>query len=135
MFAKRSFSSERRNRERRGFPHYVQFRNDLTGELVGNLADLSLDGFRLEGSRHVPNNTLLQFRVDLPPEVPGRTSIVVRAQSRWIQPHPVDTRLYVTGYEIRNLDAADGRALKYVFDKFGSTGPATAAGHEYVWKD
>ncbi len=135
MFKKAFSHPERRSNERRGFPNYVQFRNDVTGELVGNLADISLDGFRLEGSKHVPNNTLLQFRVDLPPEVPGRSSIVIRAQSRWIRQHPVDTRLYVSGYEIRNVDAADGRALRFVFDKYGSTGPAKAAGNEYVWKD
>jgi hypothetical protein len=135
MFGKRSSSHERRSRERRGFPHYVQFRNDLTGELVGSLADLSMDGFRLEGSRHVPHNTTVQFRADLPPDVPGRASIVLRAQSRWIAQHPIDPRLYVTGYQIKGLDPADGRALRYVYDKYGSSGPTKPTGNDFVWKD
>jgi hypothetical protein len=112
----------------------MQFKNEHTGELVGDLADISHNGFRLEGMKQIPFNTELHFRVDLPPDVPGRASIVIAARSRWIQPHPIDPRMYVTGYEIHGMDPAAGRAFNYIFDQYGTSGPLKAPGNDYVWQ-
>ena len=134
MYRKVTTHHERRVQERRAFQHYMQFKNDRTGELVGDLADISRRGFRLEAMNRVPINAEIQFRVDLPPDVPGRTSIVFTAQSRWIRPHPIDPRMYVIGYEIQRMDPADGRSFTFVFDRYGSTGPAKPPGNDYVWQ-
>lgn len=126
---------ERRRRERRRFSDYMQFKNDRTGELMGDLADISLDGFRLEGSRRIQPNAEFQFRVDLPPDVPGKASIVVIAHSRWIRPHPVDPRLYVSGYEIMHMEPSDSRAFTSFYDRYGSSGAPKDTNYDYLWKD
>ena len=135
MFGKKGSRRERREYPRRAFPHYMQFKNDRTGELVGDLADISLRGFRLEGMREIPRDTDFNFRVDLPPDSPGRGSIVVKARSRWVQPHPVDPRMYVTGYEIKGLDPGDHQAYQFMYDRYGSTETRQAAGNDYVWQN
>ena len=134
MFGKKGSGRERREYPRRAFPHYMQFKNDRTGELVGDLADISLRGFRLEGMHEVPRDTEVHFRVDLPPDSPGRGSIVVKARSRWVRPHEVDPRMYVMGYEIKGLDAAETQAFQFVYDHYGSTETRQAAGNGYVWR-
>jgi hypothetical protein len=135
MFWKSESNKERRRRERRAFSSYMQFLDERTGELMGDLADISHEGFRLEGSKHVPPNAELEFRVDLPPDFLGKACIVVKARSRWTRPHPIDARLYVSGYEIMHMDPGDARAYKLIFDRFGSTGPAKRATSDYLWKD
>ena len=135
MFKKSTSRSERRNHERRAFQSYIQFRNDLTGELVGDLADISMSGFRLEGSRQVALNQPMQFRVDVPPEIPGKGSMLLVARSRWIRPHPVDPRLFVSGYEMERVDPVDSRLYRSIFDKYGTSGPVKYAGQDYLWKD
>jgi hypothetical protein len=126
---------ERRKRERRTFSYYMQFKDDLTGELVGSLEDISLGGFRLEGSKRIPLNAEVRFRVDLPAEVPGKAVIGITARNRWIVTNPIDPRLYISGYEIKHMDSADSRAFRYLFDVYASPAPAEAPSNDYVWQD
>ena len=135
MLEKKLSQRERRRHERRAFQSFMQFTNDETGELVGDLSDISLTGFRLEGSRQIPPNSLLRFHVDIPPEIPGKTSIVIPARSRWIRRHPIDPRLYVSGYEVEGVDAVDGQLFQNIFHKYSTSGPVKFAGYDYVWKD
>jgi hypothetical protein len=135
MFRKPAPKKERRRQERRTFPHYMQFKNDLTGELVGDLADISLNGFRLEGTHKIPLNAELQFRVDMPPDIPGRASIVFVAKSRWMGPHAIDPRLYVSGYQIVNMEPADSRSFEEIFAQCGAAKQVKKSAHDYVWQD
>jgi hypothetical protein len=112
----------------------MQFLNDRTGELVGDLADISLSGFRLEGTTRIPVNTEVQFRVDLPPEVSYKPCIVFTARSRWSQPHPIDGRLYEAGFEIMRMDAGDNRAFALIFDRYGSSTGGKSSGTDYLWR-
>ncbi|HET6847193.1 MAG TPA: PilZ domain-containing protein [Anaerolineales bacterium] len=134
MFRKLAPKRERRRQKRRAFPSYMQFKNEHTGELVGDLADISHNGFRLEGMKPVPLDAELQFHVDMPPDVPGRGSIVITARSRWMAPHPVDPRMYVSGYEIEHIDPGDIHSFTYIFDRYGRTGPLKPTTNDYAWQ-
>jgi hypothetical protein len=135
MLWKKESKQERRRQERRAFPHYMQFKNDSTGELVGDLADISPSGFRLEGTRPPRANAEFRFRVDLPPEIRGRASIVFTARSRWIQPHPIDPRLYVSGYQIQHMELGDSRSFQQIYAQCGMSKPMKDEAHDYVWQD
>ena len=114
--------SERRKRGRRPTSLYVQFINNRTGELVGDLADISRDGFMLESFKPIPLNAEFSFRIDLPPEISKKQSIVFIAQSRWSQPDRLDSRLYDVGFEILKTDPADAQVFQQLYDQYGSTG-------------
>ena len=135
MFRKPALKHERRRHERRAFPSYMQFKNDATGELIGDLADISRSGFRLECSRPTPPNSELRFRVDMPPEIQGRASIVFTAQTRWLRPHPVDPRLHISGYLIRSIDPVDSRSLEQIFAQCHAASSIKKNAHDYVWQD
>ena len=114
--------SERRKRGRRPTSLYVQFINNRTGELVGDLADISRDGFMLESFKPIPLNTEFNFRIDLPPEISRKQSIVFIAQSRWSRPDRLDSRLYDVGFEILKTDPGDAQVFQQLYDQYGSSG-------------
>ena len=114
--------SERRKRDRRSTSLYIQFINNRTGELVGDLADISRDGFMLESFKPIPLNAEFAFRIDLPPEISRKQSIVFTAQSRWSKPDRLDSRLYDVGFEILKTDPGDAQVFQQLYDLYGSTG-------------
>jgi hypothetical protein len=112
----------------------MQFLNDRTGELVGDLADISSDGFRLEGSKPIRVNAEFPFRVDLPPEMSEKTCIIFTAQSRWSRPHPIDRRLTEAGFEIVNMASGDRGSFGLIFDRYGSAITGRESGTDYLWQ-
>jgi len=128
-------NGERRTGERRAFTDYLQFRDVRTGALVGTLADISLRGFRLEGLEPSTPQTAVQFRVDLPPGIPGSMFIALTARSRWSQRHPFDPRLFLSGFEIEHMDSSAGSAMRHLFERYGAAEAAGDAAEDYMWRD
>ncbi len=124
---------ERRRAERRGFPHYLPFKNEQTGELVGHLADISLRGFRLESLRPIQNETELPLRIEVPPDIAPIPHMVFTARSRWSLPDRIDPTTYNVGFEIVDMRPEDGRLFGLIFDRYGSSGAASAAKGDYLW--
>jgi hypothetical protein len=114
--------SERRKRGRRSTSLYLRFMNNRTGELVGDLADVSPDGFMLESFKPIPLNTEFSFRIDLPPDISYKGSIVFTAQSRWSKVDSLDTRMYDVGFEIVKIDPGDTQVFQQIFDRYGAGG-------------
>ena len=113
---------ERRKLGRRPTSLYIQFINNRTGELVGDLADINRDGFMLESFKPIPLDAEFSFRIDLPPDISNKQSIVFTARSRWSQTDPIDRRLYDVGFEIINIDPGDTQVFQQIFDRYGSGG-------------
>jgi hypothetical protein len=112
----------------------MQFMNDHTGELLGDLADISPDGFRLEGSKPLQVNAEFPFRVDLPPGTSQKPCIVFTARSRWCRQNSIDRRLHESGFEIVSIDPGDSRVLGVIFDGCRPTGTVKDSGLDYLWK-
>ncbi len=109
-----------RKEERRTCSIYLRLTNHRTGEIVGDVADISVEGFRLESSKRIPPNTLFTFRMDLPPEITSKPYMVFTARSRWNRTDRLDARLYDTGFEIIAMDLDDCRLFERVFERYGS---------------
>jgi hypothetical protein len=135
MFAKFKPARERRTAERRPFPQYMQFKDDVTGELVGDLADISPDGFRLEGMQPARVNADFRFLIDMPPEIKGPSRIIFIAQSRWSRQHPLDPRVCVSGFQIQRMEAADKRAFDQLYAQCQPAKKAPSQMPDYLWKD
>ncbi len=112
--------SERRSRPRRSSSLYLQFMNQRTGALVGDLADITRDGFRLESPAPIQPHLEFVFRVDVPAEISERRSIQLIARSLWSKPDPLDVRLYDTGFEMLYIDPRDARAIDLIIERFSS---------------
>src|SRR5512142_1356469 len=105
---------ERRKQERRSSSLYLRFLDHGTGEVVGDLADISRSGFCLESTEPIPLNAEFTFDVEVPPEISGKRYIVVAARSRWSARDPLDSGLYDTGFEITQIDPEDTRAVDLI---------------------
>ena len=112
---------DQRKRERRSCSLYMRLLNNLTGEPVGDLADISRDGFRLESLNPIPLNTEFTFRIDLPPEISKKQFIVFTARSRWSRPDPMDTRLVDIGFEIMKIAPGDTQTFELIIDRYSSS--------------
>jgi hypothetical protein len=126
---------DQRKRERRSCSLYIRFVNNLTGEPVGDLADISREGFRLESLKPIPINTEFTFRIDLPSEISQKPFIVFTARSRWSRPDPLDGRMYDTGFEIMKIDPGDTRVFGILIDRYGSSDTGGDSGTDYLWRN
>jgi PilZ domain len=125
--------AERRTRNRRSCSLYLQLVNIRTGEPMGSLTDISLDGFRLESTRPIPLQVEFIFRLDVPHEICDRPCIKLMARSRWCKPDPIDSRLFDVGFEITGLDAGDVHALRQIIEKYGSSTTGANFNAGYLW--
>ena len=73
----------------------------------------------LESVKPILLNLEFTFRVDLPPEISGQTSLILTAAACGAGRDPVDARLYDTGFEITEMHPGDIRTLEVLFDRFG----------------
>ncbi len=124
---------ERRRAERRAFAHYMPFKNEQTGELVGHLADISLKGFRLESLHPIRNETELPLRIDVPPDIASVPYMVFKARSKWSLPDRIDPTTYTVGFEIVDIRPEDGQVFGLIFDKYGSDSSASRTSGDYLW--
>jgi PilZ domain-containing protein len=124
----------RRKRERRACSLYMQFVNSRNGEPIGDVADISREGFMLECVKPIQLNMDYSFRVDLSAEISTKPFIVLIARSRWSRPDPLDGRLYDTGFEIIRMDHADAQVFEAIYDRFGSTRTSGDSRTGYVWR-
>jgi PilZ domain-containing protein len=125
--------AERRTRNRRSCSLYLQLVNIRTGEPMGSLTDISLDGFRLESTRPIPLQVEFIFRLDVPHEICDRPCIKLMARSRWCKPDPIDSRLFDVGFEITGLDAGDVHILRQVIERYGSSMISGNSDMGYLW--
>ena len=111
---------ERRKRDRRDFSYYMRVMNENTGELVGHLADISIGGFKLESQKPISKNTEYPLRIELSSDISDKPFIVFIANSKWCQPHLIDTTLYNVGFQIVDISSDDLESFKKIYDVYGS---------------
>jgi hypothetical protein len=109
-----------RTQERRACSLYLRLVNHRTGETVGDVADLSFNGFKLESSKAIAPDCVFAFRMDLPGDLSEKPFMVFHARSRWCRTDPLDGRLYDIGFEIIAIDPADARIFERVFERYGA---------------
>jgi hypothetical protein len=109
--------------------------NENTGELVGHLADISFDGFKLESLKPISKNTEYPLRIELSNDISEKPFIVFIANSKWCQPHIIDTTLYNVGFQIVNMSSDDLESFKKIYDTYGSQkNDKKTSDANYLWR-
>ena len=83
----------------------------------------------LESFKPIPLNAEFSFRIELPPEISTKQSIVFTAQSRWSKLDSLDRRMYDVGFEIMEIDPGDTQVFQQIFDRYGSSGNSRNLGN------
>jgi len=64
--------TEHRRSQRKRAHHAIQVTDAISGQQVGHVGNLSIDGMLLITSRKLPEDALFQFHFDLPSGVSGK---------------------------------------------------------------
>lgn len=109
---------ERRKGPRRSSSLYLRFVNQRTGETIGDLDDISTQGFRLECVHPVKLGTEITFRVEVPLDITARGFITLAGRAIWTAPDKMDSRLNDVGFQIISVDTNDRRALELIIERY-----------------
>ena len=103
--------TEHRRSPRKRALQAIHVTNAMTGEAIGQIGNLSLDGMLLIANRALADNALFQFAFDLPDPTrkpPRRLEIGVHEQ--WREPAAIPGQFW-TGFRIIDIDPHDRIAL------------------------
>jgi len=125
---------EQRKLDRRDFSDYLRLMNENTGELVGHLADISTDGFRLECKTPIVVDLEFLLRMDITSDIADKGYLVFAARSRWCQIDPVDPTIYNVGFQLIDIAPEDVEIFIRIFEKYGSDNKNNKKNSDYLWR-
>lgn len=111
MEAHTTTNDNKRTVARRHLIYYLRVFDHKTGQLVGNLVDISTKGIMVVSDDAIPSNTRYHLRMVLPDSVEGSKEVDFEAESRWCR-NDANRDFYDTGFELLDpsmafLDAVD----------------------------
>lgn len=111
---------ERRHAQRKRFGYYMPIVDDKTQELVGHLADISQDGFKLDSTVPIPNGKVINLRMTLTGEISHKSSMSFSARSKWCKSDEFLPNSYYVGFEVASISPENAEIFKRIFEKYGS---------------
>jgi hypothetical protein len=110
-----------RSEKRRHLFYYLKvFRTD-TGELLGNLVDLSHSGVMILSRR--PVEVGLEFEIRIEPMAPelGHAELRMTVQSRWHR-KDVNPEYFVTGFQVTAMPPEQAAVIDHLIADYGFQG-------------
>lgn len=111
--------SERRKLTRKNFSYYMRVMNEHTGDLIGQLSDISSGGFKLESAKPIAVGESFDLRIDQTGEISSKSYITFSARTRWCQKDPYDPTIYNVGFQITNMTPGDYDIFVTMFNTYG----------------
>jgi hypothetical protein len=90
---------EKRKFDRIHLIHYLRMFNRRTGELVGNLVDLTEEGLQLISETPIEPGRILEIRMEFPEDVEGLKEMQLIAEAIWCD-HHLDPDLFSVGCKL-----------------------------------
>jgi hypothetical protein len=114
-------AEERRSNKRKKFGYYMRVVDNDSHELIGYLADISPEGFKLErqGERDIYEE--YSMRLELTPEISDKTFITFIARRKWSRLDPMDPNAHNEGFQIISISHYDRMIYQRIVDKYGRT--------------
>lgn len=126
--------AERRKLDRKNFSYYMRVMNESTGDLVGQLGDISSGGFKLESSKPIPLGEVFFLRIDQTGEISQKSFITFKARTRWCQKDPYDPTIFNVGFQIVEMTPADYDIFVTMFNTYGVQQKIHhKTNTEYIW--
>ena len=127
--------ADKRKISRRDFTYYMQVSDATSKQLIGYLADISTNGFRLDTSKQIPSGQDFRMQIELTSDIAEKNSMVFIARSKWCRPDHVDPNTYNVGFEIINMAPSDMSIFQRMFDKYASQNTFKSKGSDdYLWR-
>jgi hypothetical protein len=113
--------ADKRNLKRRHFSYYMQAVDNITQEMVGYMADISPNGFRLDCKRPIQPNQEYELRFDLTSEVADKPFVTLLARSKWCRLDEFDPFVYNVGFQLIRVELEDIEIFRRILQKYGTT--------------
>lgn len=111
---------ERRNTERRRFGYYMPLVDSTNGQLVGHLADISKDGFKIDTTLQIPDGKVLNLTLTLTGSISHKPTMSFSARSKWCKADEVLPNNYYVGFELANISRENAQIFNQIFEAYGS---------------
>lgn len=98
---------------------FFQILNEETGEQLGNLVDITVDGMRIMSSSRVNPDAIYLLRLVLPTEIEGVSELTLSAISRWCN-QDTNPEFYNAGFEFRNVPMKNVKVIRRIIEQFCS---------------
>lgn len=127
--------NEKRKIARRSFSYYMRVMDEVNGQLIGHLIDISTGGFKIDSDIEIPRDKDFRLRIELSLEMAPKTFMVFDARSKWCRPDPYDPISFNVGFQITNMAPRDYEIFSRIFEKFGSQNEKPRKSHlDYRWR-
>lgn len=127
-------AQEKRKLSRRNFSYYMRVLDERTGDLIGQIADISTGGFKLESSQRLPVGVAYRLRIDQIGDISPKSHITFDARTRWCQRDPYDPTIYNVGFQIVEMTPADYDIFVRMFNAYGVQQRAHhKSNSDYIW--
>jgi hypothetical protein len=113
-------TTERRQVSRRRFSYYMRVLDEVTGNLIGHLADISTGGFKLDSAKPVPLNVSSRLRIDQTGEISNKSYIIFTARAKWCRVDTFDPNIYNVGFQIADMTPGDYDIFVKMFSAYGA---------------
>lgn len=109
--------SEKRKFDRVHLIHYLRMFDRKTGELVGNLVDLTAEGLQLISETRIEPGKILEIRMEFPEEVDGQQDLLVNAEAVWCD-HQLDPDLFSVGCRLLPVTPTQVTIIRDLIDNY-----------------
>jgi hypothetical protein len=108
---------EKRKFNRVHLIHYLRMFDRKTGELIGNLVDLTAEGLQLLSETRIEPGKILEIRMEFPEEVDGLQDILINAQAIWCD-HKLDPDLFSVGCRLLPVTPTQVTIIRDLIDNY-----------------
>lgn len=127
-------ANEKRKLPRRNFSYYMRVLDKNTGELIGQISDISTGGFKLESSTPIAVGLNMDLCIDQVGELSGKNFIIFSARTRWCDRDPYDPTIYNVGFQLVEMTPSDYDIFVKMFNSYGEQKRAHHKSNtDYIW--
>jgi len=109
---------ERRRLKRKYLAFFTRVIDCETGQLVGNLDNVSPEGAMLIGKHPIQQDKDFQLRMDVSEHFFGKEHLRFRARSVWCQPD-LDPSFYNIGFQFLEIASEDIKIIEQIMAEYG----------------
>lgn len=127
-------TAERRKLERKNFSYYMRVLDEATGKIIGQLSDISTNGFKIESTKPIPVNMNFRLRIDQTEGISDRSYLSFSARTRWCQQDPYDPTVFNVGFQLLDMTPGDYDVFVKLFNEYGASKKAHHRHNtDYIW--
>jgi hypothetical protein len=108
----------RRSTKRRSISYYLRIIDSESKKLIGHLADITLQGLKIDSQAQLPVNKNYRLRINTTTDVAEKDYIEFEACTKWCKIDPIQPGIFNVGFEIILIDPTDADIIQRIVNKY-----------------